>query len=100
MASAEASTSAPEGESVIATHLTQDSLDPAFRLPVATDQLPAHAQPPQETSVERAFEAQQSVGKVKKKAQQVPRLSKACDSCSKRKVKVCFAMLCAYLYVD
>lgn len=60
--------------------------DSAFRLP---DHLPA--QPPHRASVESspAAEGQPWAEKTKKNGQGPARLKKACDACSKRKIKVC-----------
>lgn len=68
--------------------LTQDSIDPAFRVPEQTQQ-------PQEGPDQKSDGQipQQRKEKISKKGASVPRLRKACDSCSKRKVKVCYPML-------
>lgn len=80
--------------------LTQDSIDPAFRLPVPVPTIEQTQQPqdlPGHTTSNPDGQTTQPKRKEKpsKKGASVPRLRKACDSCSKRKVKVCHAELCA-----
>ncbi|KAL8628633.1 hypothetical protein Q9189_005679 [Teloschistes chrysophthalmus] len=72
--------------------LTQDSIDPAFRLPVAvptTEQTQQPQELPDQTFSNPDGQTPQPKRKEKasKKGASVPRLRKACDSCSKRKVK-------------
>ncbi|KAL8950094.1 MAG: hypothetical protein Q9222_003858, partial [Ikaeria aurantiellina] len=68
-------------------HIDQSSIEPAFRLPENADQSPVPQ--PQQLSAERhsSPDGQTLPGKNKKKGVQGPRLRKACDACSKRKVK-------------
>lgn len=73
----------------------QDSIDPTFRLSAANDPSPlqhlqqTHHEAPS-TAIGHQSPGHQSPDKVKKKGSgQGPRLRKACDACSKRKVKVC-----------
>ncbi|KAI4109974.1 MAG: hypothetical protein L6R37_000324 [Teloschistes peruensis] len=72
--------------------LTQDSIDPAFRLPVPVPTIEQTQQPqdlPGHTTSNPDGQTTQPKRKEKpsKKGASVPRLRKACDSCSKRKVK-------------
>ncbi|KAL8701590.1 MAG: hypothetical protein Q9201_004834 [Fulgogasparrea decipioides] len=78
---------ATEVEPTISPQFTQDTIDPAFRLPVVTSQ--SSAQQPQQASDQKlpAADENQSLKKAAKKGAQGPRLRKACDSCSRRKVK-------------
>ncbi|KAL8695204.1 MAG: hypothetical protein Q9218_000242 [Villophora microphyllina] len=80
---------ATEVEPTISSQFGQDSIDPAFRVPVAPEQ--TSLQQPQEDSDQKppSADGQTSSRKEKgsKKGASVPRLRKACDSCSKRKVK-------------
>ncbi|KAL8755358.1 MAG: hypothetical protein Q9199_003708 [Rusavskia elegans] len=71
----------------------QDSIDPTFRLSAANDPSPlqhlqqTHHETPS-TAIGLHSPGHQSPDKVKKKGSgQGPRLRKACDACSKRKVK-------------
>lgn len=86
----------PQDPPAISTQFTQDSIDPAFRLPVATDHSPAQSPSLQQGPAARppTAEGQQPDEKAKKKAATGPRLKKACDSCSKRKIKVSYKSLC------
>ncbi|KAL9597153.1 MAG: hypothetical protein Q9219_005319 [cf. Caloplaca sp. 3 TL-2023] len=80
-----------EVEPTISPQFTQDSIDPAFRLPVANDQSPGqqlrHQQQQAQGEASSPAEATEPLGKARKKAAGGPRLKKACDSCSKRKIK-------------
>ncbi|KAL8713995.1 MAG: hypothetical protein Q9220_002141 [cf. Caloplaca sp. 1 TL-2023] len=68
-------------------HIDQSSIEPAFRLSVNADQSPIPQ--PQQLSADRhsSADVDTPLGKSKKKGVQGPRLRKACDACSKRKVK-------------
>lgn len=88
----------PSGSTSVAHALPQftpEAIDPSFRVPVATDQKPVLQ--PQEASDLRSPSAdgQRPPRKISKKGAQGPRLRKACDSCSKRKVKVCYQTSCS-----
>ncbi|KAL8866272.1 MAG: hypothetical protein Q9174_006396 [Haloplaca sp. 1 TL-2023] len=82
----------PGGQTSV-TAYGEETIDPTFRVPVAIDQTqlqyvqqppgpPGPPEPPSPTG-----DGQRSPKKAAKKGSQAPRLRKACDSCSKRKVK-------------
>ncbi|KAL8963549.1 MAG: hypothetical protein Q9193_000207 [Seirophora villosa] len=74
----------------------ESAIDPAFRLPTASDHSSAEQPHLAHTSVQQtresaeispAAEGEPSSEKVKKKNIHGPRLKRACDACSKRKIK-------------
>ncbi|KAL8686940.1 MAG: hypothetical protein Q9224_005296, partial [Gallowayella concinna] len=66
-----------------------DLIDPSFRIPPPNHQSPVLQQPQQNSQDEQPLSIQghRSPDTGKKKGGQGPRLRKACDACSKRKVK-------------
>lgn len=85
----------------------QDSIDPTFRLSAATDQSPSqqHLQQTSHdtpaTTIHQQSPGRQPAEKAKKKGSgQGPRLRKACDGCSRRKVKVCSFLSSSQAMID
>lgn len=78
------------------------AIDPAFRLPTAPDRSSAEQphlaysavqQSHVSTETSPAAEGHESSERTKKKNIHGPRLKRACDACSKRKIKVCHNLL-------